>query len=300
MSERELTGRIVDAHIHVWSPDFDTYPLAPGFTPEDLWLPSFTPDDHRAYSHACGKVRFNLVQMTWYGLDHRYILDLIAADPTTYVGTGIVPGVADVSLADPGKTMLALAEGGIRAFRVRGGKTGRPTAFGRIGRWLDYPGYDSMFKAGAEHDLALSFLMGVDDLPDLIRMCRRFPETPVILDHLCGVRIRNGIWPEQSIRALCRMARYPRVMVKLGPFQALGGGKAPYLDLLPLIERVVDAFGPERIMWESDSGGPVVMQDPHTHFAACLALIRDHAEFLSPADKESILVKTAESFFFNR
>ena len=294
----ELTNRIVDAHIHVWSPDFDRYPLALGFTPDDLWLPSFTPDDHFAYSHPFGKVRLNLVQMTWYGLDHRYILDLIASDPTTYTGTGIVPGVSDVSLADPGKTMYALSEGGIRAFRVRGGKTGRPTAFGRASRWLDYPGYEAMFKTGAEHNLALSFLMGLEDLPDLIRMCRRFPETPIILDHLCGVRIRDGVWPEHEIRALCRMARYPGVILKLGPFQALGDGKAPYLDLLPLIERVVDAFGPERIMWESDSGGPIAMQDPHTDFAASIALIREHADFLSASDKHQILVKTAEDFFF--
>ncbi|MDE2807667.1 MAG: amidohydrolase family protein, partial [Gemmatimonadota bacterium] len=184
---------IVDAHIHVWTSDFDQYPLAPGFTPADLWLPSFTPDDHFAYSRKVGKVRLNLVQMTWYGLDHSYILDLIASDPETYTGTGIVPGVSDVSLADPGKTMLALAEGGIRAFRVRGGSTGRPTAFGRSDRWLDYPGYESMFRTGAEHNLALSFLMGLADLPGLIRLCRRFPETPVILDHICGVRIRDGV-----------------------------------------------------------------------------------------------------------
>ena len=134
---RQPTGatpvNIVDAHIHVWTSDFDQYPLAPGFTPADLWLPSFTPDDHFAYSRKVGKVCLNLVQMTWYGLDHSYILDLIASDPETYTGTGIVPGVSDVSLADPGKTMLALAEGGIRAFRVRGGSTGRPTAFGRSG-----------------------------------------------------------------------------------------------------------------------------------------------------------------------
>ena len=296
----EFTDRIVDAHIHVWSPDFETYPLAPGFTPNDLWRPSFTPDDHFTYSQQLGKVRLNLVQMTWYGLDHSYILDLIASDPETYTGTGIVPGIADVSLADPGKTMLALAARGIRAFRVRGGTTGRPTTFGRASRWLDYPGYESMFKTGAEHNLALSFLMGLPDLPDLIRMCRRFPETPIILDHLCGVRIRDGGWPEYEIRALCNMARYPRVMVKLGPFQALGDGKAPYLDLLPLIQRVVDAFGPERIMWESDSGGPVWMQDPASDFAASIALIRNHAEFLSAGDKEQILVKTATNFFFNR
>ncbi|MXZ34319.1 MAG: amidohydrolase, partial [Acidobacteria bacterium] len=31
-----------------------------------------------------------------------------------------------------------------------------------------------------------------------------------------------------------------------------------------------------------------------------VALIRDHADFLSPADKEQILIKTADDFFFKR
>ena len=142
--------------------------------------------------------------------------------------------------------------------------------------------------------------MGTDDLPALDRMCTRYPETPVILDHVCGARIREGVFPEEQVEKLCGMAQHKRVMVKLGPFQALGDGKAPYLDLLPLIERVVDAFGPERCMWESDSGGPVVMNDPQTDYPAAIALIRDHAEFLSNSDKEQILFKTAEDFFFKR
>jgi len=292
-----MADRIIDAHVHVWTDDFDAYPLAQGFSKEDLWLPRFTPEDHFVYSRPLDRLRLNLVQMTWYGLDHSYILDLIASDPATYSGTGIVPAIGDVSFADPGKTMKALGQKGLRGFRVRGGKTGRQ-AFGDVGRWLDYPGYEAMFKAASDEGLALSFLMGLDDLPDLERMCGRFPKAPIILDHVCGVRIRDGVWPEEDVHRLCRMARYPGVMVKLGPFQALGDGKAPYLDLLPLIQRVVEAFGAERCMWESDSGGPVVMEQPQTDFPAAVALIRDHANFLSAAEKEALLFGTAEGVFF--
>ena len=53
-------------------------------------------------------------------------------------------------------------------------------------------------------------------------------------------------------------------------------------------------------MWESDSGGPVRMKNPAHDFSAAVALIRDHADFLSQRDKEQILNKTAEDFFFNR
>jgi hypothetical protein len=53
-------------------------------------------------------------------------------------------------------------------------------------------------------------------------------------------------------------------------------------------------------MWESDSGGPIKMKHPKRDYAAAIALIRDHANFLSAGDKEQILVKTAEDFFFKR
>ncbi len=289
---------VVDAHIHVWTDDFARYPLAPGFGPEDLWLPRFTPEDHFAYSRAQGKVRINLVQMTWYGLDHSYILDIIAAAPDTFVGTGVVPAICDVSLASPDRTMVELAKGGIYAFRVRGGNARMPV--GDVARWLDYPGYELMFKAGAEHNLALSFLMSYGDLPDLDRMCEKFPDTPVILDHVCGVRIKDGVLDEEGLKRVCAMARHPRVMVKLGPFHGFSETGAPFLDLLPMIEPIIEAFGPQRCMWESDSGGPLQMQDPHFDYPASIALIEEHAAFLSAGDKDYILRKTAEDFFFNR
>ena len=111
---------IIDAHVHVWSADTSRFPLAPGFGPEDFWFPSFDGAELVARAEPMGVRRFNLVQMTWYGLDHSYILDLIQRDPRRFTGTGIVPAIVDVGLPDPDRAMQALAEQGIRAFRVRG------------------------------------------------------------------------------------------------------------------------------------------------------------------------------------
>ena len=276
-------SRIVDAHVHVWTSDTERYPLAPGVDKKDLWRPSFKPEQHFEYSRSVGRVRLNMVQMFWYGTDHSYILDLIAGDRDTFAGTGIV----ELWDPDPGKTMLELSHKGCYAFREPA------DAF-------DHPAMEKMFATGAEHNLALSFNMGIDQLPGLDRMCTRFTETPVIIDHVCHVGIEEADYTEDQIGALLRFARHRRAMVKIGPFHGLGARTAPYLDLLPLIERVVDAYGPERCMWESDSGGPTWMADPHTEYAAALALIRDHAVFLSKSDKEYLLFKTAENLFFRR
>ena len=289
--------RIVDAHIHAWSPDFDRYPLAPGFEPGDLWLPQFTPDDHFAYSHRVGPVRINLVQMTWYGLDHTYISDLIEADPDTFVGTGMVPAVCDVSLASPGRAMTELAKRGIYAFRVRAKQT--QPQWGQAERWLQQEGYEAMFATGAEENLALSFLTGPPDLAEIDRMCERFPQTPVIIDHVGGVRVKDGAIPEADLQELVRLARHPRVMVKVGPLHGLGDGRSPFADTAALVRAVVEAFGAERCMWESDSGGPTMMKDPAVDYVAAVDVIRQ-ADFLDEAEKSLILGGTATHFFFDR
>ena len=291
----DVRDKLLDAHIHVHSPDIERYPLAPGFERSDLWYPSMTPDDYAGYARGFGKVRVNLVQPTWYGLDHTYIIDCIARAPEQYVGTAIVPAVSDVALPPPDRAMLRLSERGIRAFRIRGWSARR--RFGDRTNWLDYPGYDAMFETAANHGLALSFLIGPDDLLEIDRMCTRYPDTPVVIDHVAGIRVRDGRFPADHVDTLCRLARHRNVTVKLGPFHVLSDQPSPFLDLLPLLRRVIDAFGPNRCMWETDVGGPVPMYNPQEVYAATVELILDHADFLSDEDREWVLYRTAERVF---
>jgi len=102
---------------------------------------------------------------------------------------------------------------------------------------------------------------------------------------------------EEEIKQLLNMARHKKVMMKIGAFYVLGKRKPPYFEMLPLLKRIVDAFGPDRCMWESDA--PLQTKKGNT-FKAAVALIEDHADFLSKSDKQKILVTTAENFFFKR
>ena len=150
-----------------------------------------------------------------------------------------------------------------------------------------------MFSIGAEHNLAICPLINPDDLPDVARECQQFPDTPVIIDHLCRIGANHPI-QESQIDSLCNMAKYPRVMVKVSAFYALGQKSPPYDDLNYLIYRVYQAFGPERMMWASDC--PYQVKD-HT-YQDSIDLIKDGLEFLSEEDVDQILRKTAEDFFF--
>ncbi len=289
-----LTSPIFDTHVHVWTGDTNHYPLAPGWNKKNLSAPSYSIEEYWEECRPYGVTHVNLTQMTWYGLDHSYIIDIIKNDPEHFVGTGIIPAISDVALPSPERTMLALAQHGILAFRLRTQSTRGP--IGRSLQWLDFPGFEKMFRTAAEHRLALSFMMNADDLTEINRMCARFPETPVILGHTAGIQ---QVVREETAQAFCEVAKNKNVMVRIGAFCALGNLE-PYFHTsrLPIVRRVIDAFGPHRCMWES--GHPVDLPNLPNSCQAAVALIRDHADFLSTSDKEQILFKTAYNFYFNR
>jgi predicted TIM-barrel fold metal-dependent hydrolase len=152
-----------------------------------------------------------------------------------------------------------------------------------------------MFAAGARNKQAMSCLIDPDALPELDRRCKKFPDTPVIIDHLCRIGA-DGTVADRDVDALCAMARYPRVMVKVGAFYALGKKKPPYTDLAPLIQWVVKAFGARRCMWESDCP----FQVAEHRYQDSIDLVRTKLDFLTADDRDWLLRRTAEEFFFKQ
>ena len=98
----------IDAHSHIWTPDVAHYPLAAGYTVADMQPRSFTAEELLATCRPAGVGRVNLIQMSYYEFDNRYMLDMIKLYPERFVGTAIVDPMA----ADPGLAMRDLAEAG--------------------------------------------------------------------------------------------------------------------------------------------------------------------------------------------
>ncbi len=286
----------IDAHSHIWTPDTGHYPLAGGYQPEDMSPRSFTAEELLARCRPSGVGRVNLIQMSFYGFDNGYMLDMIKLYPERFVGTAVI----DPFGPDPGKAMRELLPKGVRAFRIqpghrgdKSGTAGRQRAKLPPARWLEPPGYAAMFAAAAATGQALSCLMNPDAFPEVRRMCRAFPDTTVIVDHLGRIGA-SGTIDRADVDALCALAEHPNVLVKVGAFYALGKKTPPYLDLAPLIRAVVRAFGPSRCMWESDCPFQVVRDT----YRDSLDLVRDRLDFLTPDQKEWLLWRTAEKTLF--
>lgn len=127
-------------------------------------------------------------------------------------------------------------------------------------------GFARMAPLGLSFDAWVFF----HQLPRLTALARAFPQTPIALNHcggILGVRRyagrREDIFAQWSA-ALAELAACPNVVIKLGGLGMRLSGfefdtreRAPSSSQLadawrPWIERCIEAFGPERCMFESN------------------------------------------------
>lgn len=275
-------GGFIDAHCHVWTDDTASYPLAAGHRAEDRRPAVFTPERLLELARPHGVDRVVLIQMSWYGADNSYMLDAIGRHPGVFSGVAVV----DRAAGAPGEEMERLALRGVRGFRINARESDPD-------RQLDGEGAERMFRASSRTGLAICPLLDPDALPALSRMCRRHPEATVVIDHMARIGIQGPVRDGQ-VEALCGLARLPLVNVKVSAFYAFGAKKPPYGDAAPVIRRLYDAFGPERLLWATDCPFQVVEHS----YGDSIALIRDRLGFLSDSDRDWMLRGTAERLFF--
>ncbi len=273
----------IDAHVHVWTPDVAKYPLASGFDVSQMKPASFTPEELFVHTKANGVGRIVLIQMSYYRFDNRYMLDTMDRFPGVFSGVAIV----DESAADPAGAMRELAAKGVRGFRINPGGT-------PLDAWIGSPGMAKMWGAAADEGLAICPLIGPEALPAIGKMCERFPKTRVVIDHFARIGA-DGVIRDEQLESLARLADHAHVHVKTSAFYALGKKQPPYTDLAPMIRRMRDAFGADRLLWASDCPYQV---GPGHEYAAAIRLVREGLDFLSDQEKAAILHDTAERVFF--
>jgi predicted TIM-barrel fold metal-dependent hydrolase len=171
------------------------------------------------------------------------------------------------------------------------------------------------FRAGFKHlgPMGLSFDAWLlePQLPDLIDLARRFEDTAIVLDHV-GTPLGRGGYegrlPERfdGWRANIReLAKSPNVTVKLGGLAMafcnfpsfLAEPRAPSEQLAqewgPYIETCIEAFGPERCMFESNF--PVDMGS--CSYATLWNAFKRIVAGYSPADKTALFSGTAAKVY---
>jgi L-fuconolactonase len=214
-------------------------------------------------------------------------LDLLAAAAAS---DGLVAGVVGwVDLAAPGVderlAALRAAPGGDRLAGIRHQAHDEPDPAG----WLAQADVRRGLRAVAAAGLVYDLLIFPPHLPAARALAEALPELSLVLDHAAKPRIAEGAWEPWS-SDLGALARHDNVTAKLSglvteaPWDGWrGSGIERYAA------RLVEAFGPERVMWGSD--WPVCTLA--AGYADVLGVARDAIAELGAAEQAAVLGGTA-------
>ncbi|HWO62911.1 MAG TPA: amidohydrolase family protein [Umezawaea sp.] len=272
---------IVDAHHHLWDldvrdQDWITDP------PMGVLRRNFRTADLEAVAEANGIARTVLVQTITVPEETPEFLAV--AEESDVVGA--VVGWTDLTAPDVAESLAGLAEvrGGSWLRGIRHQVQGEPDP-----EWLCrkdvWRGLTAVGRAGLVYEL----LTLPRQLPAARRTAAALPNVRFVVDHCSKPPIASGDLAEwaEPIRSL---AAHDNVTCKVsGLVTEADWGRWTVEDLRPCFEVVLDAFGPERLMFGSD--WPVCLLA--AEYADVVAAARELTGELTEAERESVFSGTA-------
>ncbi|MFL5771315.1 MAG: amidohydrolase family protein [Chloroflexota bacterium] len=234
---------IVDAHHHFWDPSRDDYP----WLTDDLAVirRAFGPDDLEPELRAAGVGATVLVQTRSSLQETAEFLAIAAATP-------FIRGVVGwVDLTDPGVgdriAALRRAPGGGRLVGIRHQAHDEPDP-----GWLARDDVTRGIAAVGRADLVYDLLVRPRELPAALTLARRLGEVRFVIDHVAKPPIATGeLEPWSSLLEPFRELGHVACKVSGMVTEADWGAWTP-ADLQPYVDRVVDVFGPDRLIFGSD------------------------------------------------
>lgn len=117
--------------------------------------------------------------------------------------------------------------------------------------WILRPEFGPVFEAMIELDLRFDGLVHHGQIAQLSRLAGRYPELRIVLDH--------GGKPDIAAQAIAQwsddvaeLGSMPNVSSKLSGLWTEAGGNHARNRIEPYVQRLIDSFGPSRLMWGSD------------------------------------------------
>jgi len=229
----------IDAHQHFWQ-------LAArkgAWPPPELALiyRDFHPDDLNALLAENGVSATVLVQSVPNEADTRFMLEL--ANHHSFIGA--VVGWTDLKAADAPERIAALAAHP----KLRGLRPMLQDLDDN--NWIDDPALAPAVDAMLRHGLCFDALVLPRHLPALLAFARRHPTLPIVIDHVAKPAM-DGASHAQWWDDMSKLAALPQVECKLSGMVTEAGAGWTVERLRPYAHHVLQAFGPQRVMWGSD------------------------------------------------
>jgi len=242
---------IIEWNAHMFSRDRVRYPFHPqaSYMPEEGYLSSDPLADYLQHMANTGIDRAVLVHPEPYGDDHRLVLDCLKREPERLRATCLF---FPKDPAAPQKLEeLVRQEPGIVALRMH---AHRGKEF-----YLDSfhdQNVRTLWETAGKLDLIIELHIGPNYAAQAGELIRAYPDYPVIIDHLGEPLMGNAV----EYADMLALAQYKNVYMKLSGVDYIAKDGPLYISVRHFTRAVVDAFGPEHLVW---GGGAPALVDAH-------------------------------------
>jgi predicted TIM-barrel fold metal-dependent hydrolase len=113
------------------------------------------------------------------------------------------------------------------------------------------PATFGLWEAAARLGVVVSLLSGPEHNATIAALAARFPQVPIVIDHLGHPDVSAGL-AAAGFQNLLALGKLENVYVKLSGFYHVSREPYPYRDCAKHCDAVYNAFGPLRLMWGSD------------------------------------------------
>lgn len=268
--------RRVDAHLHCFAgPNDARFPYhqnAP-YRPNEVAAP-----EHLLNCMMEAGVDYAIVvHPEPYQDDHRYLQHCLTVGAERLKGTCLF--FADNPDSIPAIKVLS-ASTSLVAARIHAYAPGRLPPFGT-------PQLRALWKTAGELGLAVQLHLEPRYAPAFEPLIREFTDITVLIDHLG--RPMQGIPREHDV--VIRWSRFPNTVMKLSSIPDVRN--YPHRDPRHVIRRLIEAYGPDRLIY----GGGFGASTTGTSYRAAFEAAREHLTELSEVDQAKILGENAVRLF---
>ncbi len=276
---------ILDTHQHLWDLDRFHLPWLAGNPTLDR---SFLPSDYAAATEGLHVVRTVYMEVDvapeQQPAEAEYVLDLCRR-PDNPMAAAVISGRP----AEPGFAAYIrrfAAEPEIKGVRqVLHGDA--PPGF------CLQPEFVAGIRLLGELGLSFDLCLRPAELPDGARLIDLCPDTRFILDHCGNASVREAD-RSQWERDLADLARRPNVVCKVSGIVASAAPSAwTAEDLAPIVQHVLDRFGPDRVMFGGDWPVCTLAASYRQWVEALREIVRDRPE----AEQRALFYDNAARFY---
>jgi L-fuconolactonase len=156
---------------------------------------------------------------------------------------------------------------------------------------------DSNFIRGvnalAKEDFTYDLLVYHHQLEETLQFVAQTTSVKIVVDHIAKPSIRTGQKTHWELN-LAALATFSNVYCKLsGMVTEANWNLWTYEDIMPFMDEVFEAFGPERIMYGSDWPVCLLAANYETQFS----VIERYISQLTPSEKSNVLGENAKRFY---